>query len=217
MTNQWAERRGFTLMEMMVVIGIILILLMFLVPAAQRALERAKTTVCLSNLRNLAIAHLHWAANNGGYMCSSADYIGSGGGSICPRYSILIVEGYLGNEYAVFKCPLDRGARVTNWTPDPYRNISYMRNGDDNAAGSRIPLNHYLRPAQTMMLAEEYEESPFNDGYIISSSGVDWLSERHNGGRSGMAFMDGHERLVDSIEFNQATPTWRRVVYYMPQ
>jgi prepilin-type N-terminal cleavage/methylation domain-containing protein/prepilin-type processing-associated H-X9-DG protein len=59
---------GFTLVELLVVIGIIALLLALLLPALSRAREQANLVKCLSQLRNMAqAAHLH-AAEHQGYM-----------------------------------------------------------------------------------------------------------------------------------------------------
>jgi prepilin-type N-terminal cleavage/methylation domain-containing protein/prepilin-type processing-associated H-X9-DG protein len=59
-----ARRRGFTLIELLVVIAIIGILAAMVFPVFARARESARKAVCLSNVKNIALAFQMYLADN---------------------------------------------------------------------------------------------------------------------------------------------------------
>ncbi len=58
---------GFTLVELMVVIGIIAVLMAILLPALNGARKQARAVSCLANLRTLAQGCINYAMDNDGY------------------------------------------------------------------------------------------------------------------------------------------------------
>src|SRR3954463_14343135 len=61
-------RRGFTLVELLVVIGVIALLMALLLPVLSRARESANQVKCLSNVRQIAAALVSYANDNRGWM-----------------------------------------------------------------------------------------------------------------------------------------------------
>jgi prepilin-type N-terminal cleavage/methylation domain-containing protein len=64
MSRVQSQSRGFTLVELLVAIGIIAILMALLVPAIQQAREAARWTECSNKLRQLGLAMQNYHASH---------------------------------------------------------------------------------------------------------------------------------------------------------
>src|SRR2546428_7716410 len=108
---------GFTLVELLVVIGIITVLIAVLLPALARAREHAVRTQCAANLRSLGQALTMYTQQHGYY---PGCFVGMGGSRAYAVWPTRL-RAFLNGEQRVFHCPA-RGSEF-EW-----------RNGIDSAA-----------------------------------------------------------------------------------
>src|SRR5438552_1251232 len=69
-SRNWTNHvvRAFTLVELLVVIGIIAILIGFLLPALNKARRAANTTQCAANMHQIAIGMINYITNHKGIL-----------------------------------------------------------------------------------------------------------------------------------------------------
>ena len=107
MTLHLYRTRGFTLVEILMVISIIAVMAAILFPVFARAREQARATNCVTNLCNIALALRMYGADHAGLLPPREDDLG-------PLY-----PQYLDAEH-VFSCPTQNASRFAMGAPaDP--------------------------------------------------------------------------------------------------
>jgi len=119
-----SSRRAFTLVELLVVIGVIALLIAILLPSLKKARETAVRTTCASNLRQIHGAVVMYANENRGWLPPRYEVKKRTltAAEVAKGYKVntleegvqTVLERYCGK--AVFRCPADAGD-ATNPTP----------------------------------------------------------------------------------------------------
>ena len=137
MAFPYAVRRGFSLLELLVVVGVIALLLGLLIPSVSGVLRAGRTTACLSHLRSVQVAHMTYMMDNGGYFVGVG--LSHGGGGDEDIAWIKTLEHAYGTR-EVLRSPLDRSPHWSGeaagggegvplpGSTDRFRRTSYGRN-----------------------------------------------------------------------------------------
>lgn len=165
-------RSAFTLVELLVVIGIVAVLAGILLPVYNRATESARGSKCVGNLRSLAAAALLYSGEHDGKLVPIAG--GNDAGDAQVWRSLILPYLTSDTTLKVFMCPSDKWGIQTTVTPymlgKGTQPTSYGINfysGTSNGATVAVPGFHdYLaqtkgnrvvsipRPADTIFLAD---------------------------------------------------------------
>ena len=214
--RKFAGQGGFTLVELLVVIGIIALLISILLPALGKARESARRTRCLSNLRQLTQAWLTYAQENKGRICGANtgdpkdrkfhDWVATG-----DTLDTTIKKGMLWpyvKDAGIYKCPNDR---INYW--HTYSVNSWLDGEGPPQDGDKLPaqnLSKIHRWAETFVFMEEMDPRGYNiNSFMVppypSNEWIDIPAPMHD--RVGMvSFADGHAIVWQWID----PRTWHR-------
>ncbi len=209
-------RRGFTLVEMLIVIAVIGLLAAILFPVFGRVRETGRRTACSNNLKQLGLAFTQYRQDNNGRFPGAGQYQKWQNGGHWVSGTNDTDAGTTGKLAALGdREPIENAASPTGYnaanveagaiyplvkSPDVYfcpsnksgrdKRLSYAM----NCAVNGMKDTRIREPAEIILLVDEERA---NDGYLYTAgrtgggTSTDELTQVHNG-TGNLLFVDGH-------------------------
>ena len=228
-----AGGRGFTLVELLVVVAIIALLVSILLPTLGKAKEQARIVMCMSNLKGLNLAFVFYTDEHNDWLPAGS---ASGGSNEYTWDSIL--QPYY-EVFGLLHCPSDRLLRKWDFYGTPTEN-RHPRSFAINTGASWMGPSSYdpdfwpgwvhkiteaTYPTDTILLAEQWESaywSTWLPGMYKTYQGcgafayweTNWpgrgptLDVHRNDDMANYLFCDGHVMSVQADDEKLGAPDY---------
>jgi prepilin-type N-terminal cleavage/methylation domain-containing protein/prepilin-type processing-associated H-X9-DG protein len=214
-------RDGFTLTELLLVLGVVAVLATLLLSAQSAARINAQSISCLNTKRQLGLGWVIYAHDHNGKLAGAFDWVlgelSYAANNPYNTNSNLLLRGKLGpyvKEPAAYKCPADRSVAVEGSEVIPRIRTTAMNQMIRPATAGRgwtpsPPWRTYMNlsdivypsPANLWVLIDENPDS-VNDGAFAvvmdrQKWGACWMDgpTTLHGGKASISFADGHAEI----------------------
>jgi len=224
-----AKRRGFTLIELLVVISIVALLMAVLLPALQGARQSARTVQCLSNIRQVGLAHqMYTGDSQESFIHWSGNYPDTGAGTPWPR---MLKERYTSNNWEAFLCPSrdkDSWLALGTWEDGKAQQSHYGYNqshigssarytsppfqGGSPTFGPSARQGDIAVPGKTYLMMDTYDVANDTGWYVVTDAFAlldanpfnDYIAESRHGAHSvNLIWVDLH---ANTLKVDQDNP-----------
>jgi type II secretory pathway pseudopilin PulG len=216
LTRQEQERGAFTLVELLVVLGLVALCVLMLAPGFAHTQPNSRTVQCLSNKRQVALACAMYMRDWNDYLVPNApagDYRGwcngqenwgmAAANTNRDYYTTNCLAPYVGGQIRFYKCPgdtrpSDNGDRIRSISMNCMMMGAIPAPGGGYNPGWRVYRKYSdltePTPAMAWIFADENMYS-LNDGFLqmgLNSFDYPDVPAAYHGGNNCFTFGDGH-------------------------